>query len=164
MTTQSIKPGLGSPLVFLRFRPVWTYIDGVREFGRFFCEQTFSDGELAERAQMAIQETLENAVKYSSRNEDTELEVSISSDGQRLVIACTSEPDPNHLSKLKMELEQIHALDPEAAYIAAFRRAAAEPEAASRLGLARMRYEGRFELTLDDADDGRVRITAVSNL
>ena len=54
------------PLVFMRFRPAWAYIDGIREFGRFFCQTTFGTQELADRACVVIQETLENAVKYSS--------------------------------------------------------------------------------------------------
>jgi hypothetical protein len=161
--TVSMRQGIGAPLVLLRFRPVWTYIDGIREFGRFFCEQTFEDADLASRAQMVLQEALENAVKYSA-GENGELEVSIGSDGEQLAINCVSRPDPQHLKTLQEELEQLRTLDPEAAYIAAFQRAAKEPEAASRLGLARMRYEGKFELDLAEHDDGRVRITAVSKL
>ena len=68
------------PLVFMRFRPAWAYIDGIREFGRFFCETTFGTQELADRACVVIQETLENAVKYSSNSADSELELSIQSD------------------------------------------------------------------------------------
>ncbi len=159
----SMRPGIGAPLVLLRFRPVWTYIDGIREFGRFFCEQTFEDSDLASRAQVVLQEALENAVKYST-GDNAELEVSIGSDGEQLVIDCISRPDPDHLKTLQQELEHLRSLDPEAAYIAAFQRAANEPEAASRLGLARMRYEGKFELDLAEHEDGRVRITAVSKL
>jgi len=149
------------PLIFLRFRPAWAYIDGVREFCRFFCETTYRQQDLAERARLALQETLENAVKYSTPGKLSELELEVHADRHKFEIAITSRPDPKHLENLKAELEHLTMLAPEAAYIAAFVRAANEPEASARLGLARMRYEGRFELHLNEQADGRVRITAV---
>ena len=42
------------PMVFMRFRPAWAYIDGIREFGRFFCETTFGTSALAQRACVVI--------------------------------------------------------------------------------------------------------------
>ncbi|MGH7437569.1 MAG: hypothetical protein ACRENE_17975, partial [Polyangiaceae bacterium] len=63
----------------MRFRPAWAYIDGIREFGRFFCEVTFGTSELAERARLVLQEALENAVKYSTDSAESELELSIHS-------------------------------------------------------------------------------------
>lgn len=154
-------PPSNEPLVFLRFRPAWAYIDGVREFCRFFCQATYKQDELAERARLVLQETLENAIKYSTPGALSELELEVHAEPQRFAIAITSRPDPHHLQNLKTELEHLTLLDPEAAYVAAFVRAASEPEASARLGLARMRYEGRFELLLDEQADGRVRITAV---
>jgi hypothetical protein len=149
------------PLVFMRFRPAWAYIDGVREFCRFFCETTYPDKDLAERARVVLQETLENAVKYSTPGQLSELELEVHADRDAFKIVITSRPDPRHLQNLKAELEHLTKLDPEAAYIAAFMRAASEPEASARLGLARMRYEARFELNLDEEADGRVSIVAV---
>ena len=69
------RPSSKEPLVFMRFRPAWAYIEGIREFGRFFCETTFGTTDVAERARVVIQETLENAVKYSTTGEDSELEL-----------------------------------------------------------------------------------------
>jgi hypothetical protein len=149
------------PLIFLRFRPAWAYIDGVREFCRFFCEATYPQKDLAERARVVLQETLENAVKYSTPGQLSELELEVHADKDAFRISITSRPDPQHLQTLKDELSHLTMLDPEAAYIAAFFRAAKEPEAPARLGLARMRYEARFELHLDEESDGRVRIVAV---
>ncbi len=151
------------PLVFLRFRPAWAYIEGVREFGRFFCHTTFNQAELAERAQMVIQEILENAVKYSD-GEFSELEIRIGSEDGQLKIAIGSRPDPQHLEELRSELESLKSLTPEEAYFAAFTRAANDTSERARLGLARMRYEGQFELHLAEEDDGRVCVTAVGSL
>jgi hypothetical protein len=148
----------------MRFRPAWAYIDGIREFGRFFCETTFGTREVAERARVIIQETLENAVKYSTSSADSELELSIRSDGDHIEFQVTSLPDAVHAQALKAELSGIHAMDPEAAYLAAFQRASDEPGASARLGLARMRYEGGVELTMKEEPSGRIRVTATGKL
>lgn len=153
------------PLVLMRFRPVWTYIDGVREFCRFFCDTTFQATDLAERASVVIQETLENAVKYSTGGDDAELELRIESQGATIEFSVSSLPDPSHLHRLREELTSMAAQTPEEAYVAAFLRvAAADPGAASRLGLARIRHEGRAELSLQEEPGGRIRITATGTL
>ena len=152
------------PLVFMRFRPAWAYIDGIREFGRFFCQTTFGTRELADRACVVIQETLENAVKYSSDTADSELELSIASDGLSIEFSVSSLPDASHLASLREELNGLQTLDPEQAYLAAFIRASNEPEASARLGLARIRYEGGVELAMKEEAGGRIRITARGKL
>jgi hypothetical protein len=116
---------------------------------------------LAERARVVLQETLENAVKYSTPGQLSELELEVHADRESFRIGITSRPDPRHLQTLKNELQHLTLLDPEAAYVAAFVRAANEPDSPARLGLARMRYEARFELHLSEHGDGRVSITAV---
>jgi hypothetical protein len=156
LPTQTVEP-----LIFLRFRPAWAYIDGVREFCRFFCETTYQQADIAERARLVLQETLENAIKYSTPGQLSELQLEVHADRESFRIAITSRPDPRHLQTLKNELSHLTMLDPEAAYVSAFVRAANEPDAPARLGLARMRYEARFELHLDEQADGRVCITAV---
>ncbi len=164
-TTSSKPPRPPAPLlVSLTFRPIWAYIDGVREFGRFFCEKTFKQPELAERAQVVLQETLENAVKYASLDKDNKLEIEIASDGSELQISTLSHPDPAHLQSLREEIEMLRKFDPEAAFIAAFARAAREPGTPARLGLARMRFESQFELQVCEGPNGCVRVTAVGKL
>jgi hypothetical protein len=154
----------GRPLVFMRFRPAWAYIEGIREFARFFCETTFKEPELAERARMVIQETLENAVKYSTEGKHSELELSISRDHEHLEISVASLPDPAHYGTLKRQLSEIQDDEPEEAYIKAFERAALNPDKSAQLGLARIRYEGGVELQLRDEDGGRIRIVARGKL
>jgi hypothetical protein len=163
MSSTAVKAELG-PLVYVRFRPAWTYIDGIREFGRFFCERTFDDSGVAERAMMILQETLENAVKYSSQREDAEVELSLNSDGQFLTITVTSSPDPEHLDVLRTELALLNAQSPEEAYVSAFERAAGDANLGSRIGLARVRLEGNVELHLAELENGRITITARGRL
>ena len=163
--TSSKPPRAPGPLlVSVSFRPVWAYIDGVREFGRFYCDTTFKEPEVAARARVVLQETIENAIKYSSSSDDSKLEVEISSDGSELQISTLSHVDPNHLQSLREEIDMLRRFDPEAAFIAAFARAAREPGAPARIGLARMRFESQFELQVSEESDGKVRVTAVGKL
>jgi hypothetical protein len=157
-------PPANNPMVFMRFRPAWTYIDGIREFGRFFCQATFGTPELADRACVIIQEVLENAVKYSTHSDDSELDLSIDSDGSNIMFSVSSPPDETHLRILRQELSGLHALDPQQAYLAAFLRASNEPDAPARLGLARVRFEGEVELSLVEEPNGRIRLTARGKL
>jgi hypothetical protein len=148
----------------MRFKPAWAYIDGIREFGRFFCETTFAKPDVAERACVVIQETLENAIKYSTDGPNGELELEIRAQGDQIEFSVASLPDPEHMEHLREEMAGLHALAPEQAYLAAFSRAASEPEASARLGLARVRYEGHVELSLREEESGRIRITALGKL
>ncbi len=152
------------PLVSMRFRPAWTYIDGIREFGEFFCRTTFEDPEIADRACIIIQETLENAVKYSSGDSSNELELVIKATSSLIEFSVISTPNREHLDALQLELRQLNDMDPEAAFMAALQRAEREPNASARLGLARMRYEAAVELLLEDTQDGRIRFTARGKL
>jgi hypothetical protein len=151
-------------LVSMRFRPAWTYIDGIRDFCEFFCRTTFSNSSVAQRACVVIQETLENAIKYSSTTTDSDLELEINASSDRIEFSITSKPDRAHLGNLKVELERLNKLEPEQAFVNALERAQLEPEASARLGLARMRYEGGVELNLFEATDGRIRFTAAGKL
>jgi hypothetical protein len=149
-------------LFLIRFRPLWDYIEVARELGKSFCQGTFSDPALAERARLVIQEALENAVKYSAPGSESELELQITTEGEHVEFSIGSRPDPIHLHSLREELERVCANEPQQAYIEAFTRAAMEPEASARLGLARMRFEGNVELSVVEEPGGRIRLNAKS--
>lgn len=160
-TVETLPP---LPLVVMRFRPAWKYIEGIRAFGEFFCRTTFADPILAERACVVIQETLENATKYSSPDIEGDIELTISAIGGKIEFTVVSTPDLQHLGTLLVELEQLHKTDPEAAFIAAMMRAQREPGSSARLGLARMRYEAGCELTVEEVCGGRIRFKAMGEL
>ena len=164
-TTSNKPPRAPAPLlVSVKLRPLWAYIDGVREFGRFFCDRTFTQPGVAERARLVLQETLENAVKYASPSEDNRLELEIASDGSELQISTLSQADPKHLRALREEIDMQRRFNPEAAFLAAFARAAYEPDAPSGLGFARMRFESRFDVQISEEGGGNVRVTAIGAL
>ncbi len=102
---------------------------------------------------------LENAVKYSSRESD-EVELAIRSDGESIDITVANQPTPDSLDMLRSEFASLVSRDAETAYVEAMSRATQLPSGASRLGLARIRFEGRFELSLTEEKDGRIRVTA----
>jgi hypothetical protein len=148
----------------MRFRPAWVYLDGIRDFCEFFCRTTFGDSAVADRASVLVQETLENAIKYSSSNSESELELMISAGVKRIEFSVTSTPDSSHLDSLKAELARLNDMDPEEAFLAALERSQTEPDASARIGLARMRYEGGAKLRLKEEADGRIRFMAIGAL
>ena len=151
-------------LVFMRFRPTWVYIDGIREFCRFFCETTFGDGDIADRVQLVIQELLENAVKYSADKSVCDVEFSIEADAQSFAIAVRNYPSPDAAEKLKAELSLQSSMGAEEAYAFALRRAATLEAGAGRMGLARLRLEGGMNLSILTEPDGRLTVTATGDI
>jgi hypothetical protein len=146
--------------MYMRCRAAWTYIDGIRRFGQFFSEHAFVDLGAPERASMILQEILENAIKYSVRTDDAEIDMSLSFESDFFVVTVGSMPSPSHLEVLREELTLLNAQTPEDAYVAAFARAASNESAGSRLGLARVRLEGKADLSLEELADGRIVVTA----
>jgi hypothetical protein len=161
MAQLAVSPDINR-IIHIRLRPLWAYLDGIREFAKFFCTTTF-DEAVAERAQLVIHEMLENAVKYSERDAN-DVELSIRSDGKLLDISVTNRPSTDALGVLREEFANLSSRDAETAYFEAVTRASALPNGVSRLGLARMRFEGRFELAMDEDTDGRIRVTAHGEL
>jgi hypothetical protein len=88
----------------------------------------------------------------------------MSMDGKELEISVCSSPSPQHYGTLKVELENLYAQDAEQAYLAAFERAARDPEASAKLGLARLRYECGAKLSVAEEGEGRIRVTARAEL
>jgi hypothetical protein len=88
----------------------------------------------------------------------------MSMDGKQLEISVCSSPAPEHLGTLRHELEVLYSQEPEQAYLAAFERAARDPEASARLGLARLRYECGAEISVAEEEQGRIRVTARATL
>lgn len=145
--------------VHMRLKPEWAYIEEVREFCRSFCDRNFDDTEVAERVRMVIQELLENAMKYSVDNGVSKLELDIKRDPSELRIAVSNQARASHRDRLAQQISEVSAKDPQVAYLEAMQRSATLEGSESQLGLARMRFEGRVELSLHEAD-GWVTIVA----
>jgi len=143
-------------LVQLRFKPLWLYVDAVREFCGFFARTTFDDEGLGQRVGLIVHELIENAVRYG---DEKELEVRLERCDGEIVVCVINTTSEERASKLREVFDHLSTLSPAAAYTRALRHAATLPRAESGLGLPRVRYEGNVDLTLDTSP-GRVSITA----
>lgn len=143
-------------LVQLRFKPLWLYVDAVREFCGFFTRTSFKDDELGQRVGLVVHELIENAVKYG---DEKELELRIERLPGSVVIRVANTTTDDRAQKLREIFNQLANVPAVDAYTRALQRAATLPETESGLGLPRIQYEGQVALQLETAP-GRVVITA----
>jgi hypothetical protein len=143
-------------LVQLRFKPLWLYVDAVREFCGFFARTTFEDDGLGQRVGLIVHELIENAVRYG---DEQELEVRLERAKDEVLISVVNTTTEERANKLRRIFDDLATLSPATAYARALQHASALPKAESGLGLPRIRYEGNVELELVTLP-GRVCITA----
>lgn len=143
-------------LVQLRFKPLWLYVDAVREFCGFFARTTFDDEGLGQRVGLIVHELIENAVRYG---DEQELEVRLERAKHEVIISVVNTTSEERSTKLRRIFEDLAALSPAMAYARALQHASSLPKTESGLGLPRIRYEGNVELELETSP-GRVCITA----
>ncbi|HEX4477021.1 MAG TPA: hypothetical protein VH142_18150 [Polyangiaceae bacterium] len=143
-------------LVQLRFKPLWLYVDTVREFCGFFAKATFDDDAIGERVAVVVHELVENAIRYGN---DKELELRIERGVTEVLVRVANTTSDEQAENLKRTFAELHRVSAAEAYVQALKRAATLPETQSGLGLARIRHEGRVNLDLS-ITPGRVCITA----
>jgi hypothetical protein len=143
-------------MVQLRFRPLWLYVDEVREFCGFFARATFGADTIGERVGLVVHELVENAIRYG---DERDLELSLERSGERIMISVANTTSDEHANGLRDHLADLAALSPEDAYARAMEQAITRPATQSGLGLARIRYEGQCDLELL-LTPGRVCVTA----
>ena len=151
-------------LVQLRFKPLWRYVDQVREFCGAFAESTFEDDALGHRVRLTVHELIENAIKYSPQNDRASLGLSIECTDSSVEIRVTNTAQPEHAGRLRQALAALRELEPEAAYAKAMRRALTLPENESGLGLARIQHEASMSLSVEIDEAGRVQVVARGSL
>jgi hypothetical protein len=143
-------------LVQVRFKPLWLYVDAVREFCGFFARATFANDGLGQRVGLIVHELVENALRYG---DEKELEVRLERRADEVVIRVANTTNDERARKLRGVFDALAKLSPAEGYTHALQHAASLPATESGLGLPRVRYEGRVDLDLDIAP-GRVTITA----
>jgi hypothetical protein len=149
-------PGASSRLVQLRFKPLWLYVDAVREFCGFFARASFEDDVLGQRVGIIVHELVENAVRYG---DEQELELMVERSGSGVLVRVANTATADRAERLKKIFDEISLHTPSEGYARALRHAASLPPSESGLGLPRIRYEGQVDLQLD-VTPGRVAITA----
>jgi hypothetical protein len=143
-------------LVQLRFKPLWLYVDKVREFCGFFARSTFDDASLGERVALIVHELIENAIRYG---DDQELDLRIERVAESVVIAVANTATAEDSLRLKEVFDQLMSQPAQDAYMKALIRAPGLPQTESGIGLPRVRFEGQVDLELD-ISPGRVCVTA----
>lgn len=145
-----------SRLVELRFKPLWLYVDEVREFCGFFARATFEDAAVGDRVGLVVHELIENAIRYG---DEKELELRMERSGASVVIRVANTTSDERAKRLSAIFEEMMAVPAAESYARAMRTAAGRPAIESGLGLPRVRCEGQVDLELEVAP-GRVCITA----
>jgi len=144
----------------VEFPPDWRVLRDLRAFVTKLVVTVADSEEVAQRVSMVVTELAENAVKYANSNSSiVRLRVEPTAEG----IRCESENEatPTHIEELERTLEQVNEGDPFDAYARALTAACDDTNAtSSRVGLARIRHEGKMKLSCQVADT-RVRVIAV---
>jgi hypothetical protein len=150
-------------VVQVRFQPMWRYIDGIREFCGFFTRTTFDDPEVGDRIGVVVHELVENAIRYSSRNESSLLHLAVYSRDEEIEVVVANSAEESRVKEFEKIFEKINQGDALDAYSWAMQRARGLPEDQSGLGLPRIRYEGRMSLSMT-VDNNVVSVRAKGKL
>ena len=147
-------------IVHLRFKPLWLYVDALREFCGFFARATFKDRDLGQRVALVVHELVENAIRYG---DDIELELQVERHAAGMAVSVTNTTSEEQAEMLTEAFKQLEGTDPANAYLEAVRASVEKPATVSGLGLPRIRHEGQVELALTRGP-GRVTVTAAGSL
>jgi hypothetical protein len=145
-------------------RPDWERIDSVRSAVLASVAAVFPDGELRDTLAMVSTELLENAVRYGEPERDVAF--SLRDDGADVLVTVSNGVDPasHHVQALQAKVTWLSGFaDPLEAYSAALREVyeSFEPmREASGLGIVRIHYEGRCQLSCEVSEPGRISVSA----
>lgn len=143
----------------VEFPPDWRVLHDLRLFVNKLVSTVADSDELAERVSMVVTELAENAVKYAtSESALVRLRVQPTTTG----IRCETEnaASPRNIADLQKTLDAVNEGEAEEAYAKALIAACDElTSSSSKVGLARIRTEGRMKLSCE-VYDSRVRMIA----
>ena len=136
-----------SSYVKISYSPRWAYVQNIRDFVKNFCVNSQLSTEISDRIMIVTSELLENAVKYSLK-EDVSFKMEIIPQENNVNISVTNYSEEKHIQVLQQELQEVNSLPPQEAYMKNLARVAQNPDI-SRLGFARIRYETNTAFELD---------------
>lgn len=150
---RSDRHAIASAAVFLAFEPSAGFVRRVIRWLTDFCQLTLRDLELVARLRLAVNELVENVVKYGMQpNVRVEVEL-LERDGATVLrLSTRNRANPEYLERAVHLLTQLRAAEDPIAYYDQLVRETAPKAGMSGLGLARIRAEG--DLQLDFAVDG----------
>ena len=144
--------------VELKFGPKWTYISTVRAFVENFMAITLENKKKATSIAMAVNELIENAVKFSDLD-GSELNIYVISVKKIIKVIVTNHASQENIDDLQRSLKELFESPPLEAYIKRMQDSTVSLDGKSALGLARIRYECKAEITTN-IENGIVKITA----
>ena len=145
--------------VDLKFGPKWTYISAVRTFIENFMAISLDDKKKAGLIAMSVNELIENAIKYSDK-EDIQISFQIVSNLKKICVNVSNHATVEEAGNLDRILKEINSSPPLEAYLNRMKSTIDSFSEKSSIGLARIRYESRAEITHTFSDDGIINIHA----
>ena len=155
-------------LIDLPVQNEWSNVDLVRTSLLGCCHAIFTDTEGCQSFATVASELMENAIKYGDWNEGgvRHMHLRVWGDAHSASVQ-VEQPIVAGADSVNELLAMIAWLntfaDPEDAYRARMLEIAAAPEGATKLGLARIFYEGRCRLAAE-IDGTTLRVTGVTSL
>lgn len=135
-----------NPFVELIFGPNWDYLSTVRSFIVNFLAISLSDKKRADLIAMAVNELVENAIKYSDRD-GIEIKILVENmEPLALTVHVRNHTTEKEAHNLLRILDDIHSKTPLEAFMTQMKESALNKEGYSRIGLARIRYEAKARL------------------
>jgi len=131
--------------VELKFGPKWKYISTVRTFIENFTAITIENKKQASNIAMAVNELVENAIKYSD-HESIEVQVYVSKDEKEINVNVKNHARQEDVDALNHFLAEINSLPPLEAYMKRMQESAKLITNKSCIGLARIRYESNTSI------------------
>lgn len=132
-----------------------SFVDEIRRLVQAFCTEA-ADAEAGSQVALAAQELVQNAISNAS-SPSIELTVAVDPAVRGLQLAVSHDCAPDKVARLRERLAGLYRhADALQGYLATM---AANPDGAGGLGLARVRWESRLDLALDERR-GRVTVRA----
>ncbi|HNR87728.1 MAG TPA: hypothetical protein PKM65_05270 [Spirochaetota bacterium] len=144
--------------VRLQFGPNWNYIATVRIFVMNFLAITLEDKKKADVIAMAVNEMVENAIKYSNQA-CIEIHLDVFEGDKTITVMVGNHATRESYESFTEILDEISARPPLEAFLERMRVSSSGPDRKSMIGLARIRYESGAKLS-HTFEDGYLRVYA----
>jgi len=154
-----LSEGENKIFVDLKFGPKWTYISTVRTFVENFMAISLENKKKAGIIAMSVNELIENAIKYSDK-EDIQIKFQIISNENKIYVNVSNHTTDSEEANLKKILAEINSLPPLEAYMNRMKSSIDSLNNKSAIGLARIRYESNAELNHTYNNEGFVNVHA----
>jgi hypothetical protein len=141
------RPAIARAALSIEFEPSQPFADGLIRWLTQFCELTLEDVEAASRAQMAVNELVENVVKYGMNpSVGVEVELERLANSSVLTLRTKNRTTPERLAATINLLRALEEAPDPVAYYDQLVVASAPKADVSGLGLARIRAEGDLDV------------------